>query len=212
MKIYTYYENINLNHPKILDIWNYSWARLGFEPVILDEKDAKKSTLYAKYSRVVKKLPTVNPVGFDYHCFMRYLAVSAIAFDNIIISTEPDVINYSLCPEDIISMKIGNIVQYSVVPALHIGINLGFTNFCEQLIEHKLQHEDNYMGRPHLSDQDFIARYNIIQRIYPNNYVAEVFEDGYLTKPVVHFGTPYMSRRNLMPKDHHIEKIRPIRS
>jgi hypothetical protein len=211
MNIYTYYEDLQFHgQPKVIDIWTTSWEKLGFNPIVLNEKDAQKSTLYDKYSRHIKTFPSVNASGFDYHCFMRYLAISAIAYDETILSTEPDVINYGLEPKSVLDMKQKDIIQYSVVPALHIGNNYGFTNFCEQIINHKVNDKDNYLGQPHLSDQDFIANYSAIERIYPNPYVAEVFEEGYLEKPVVHFGTPYMSLKGYMPKYIYINKIRPL--
>lgn len=211
MKVYTYYENINFEYQnKVLEIWQKSWSKNGFDPVILNENDAKKSNLYEEYSNKIKQFPSVNSQGFDYHCFMRYLAVTCVEQDNLIISTEPDVINYFLVPDDIHQMKKDYLTQYSIVPTLHLGSKNDYIDFCKNIISHELKKEDNYFGKPHLSDQDFIARYNAIQRFYPNNYIAEVFEDGYLEKPVVHFGTPYMSQKGFLPKYLYIEKIRPM--
>ena len=212
MRVYTYYENINFTHQsKVIEMWINSWAKHNFHPIVLNENDARKSHLYESYSLKIRSFPSVNAPGFDYHCFMRYLAVLAsCSSDDIIISTEPDVMNYNLYPEDVKQMKKINMIQYSVVPALHVGDKEGYVNFCNKLLDHNMSDHDNFMGRPHLSDQDFIARYGIIERIYPNNYVAEVFEDGYLEKPVVHFGSPYMNKRGYIPKDLYIEQIRPF--
>jgi len=65
MNIYTFYEPVNeLNHrsnEKILEIWKKSWAYYGWNPIVLNLKDAKKHKFYDEYKKKCETYPTLNP-------------------------------------------------------------------------------------------------------------------------------------------------------
>lgn len=210
MKVYTYYEKINTSSfQQLINLWKESWETNGFEPVVMTEKNAQDHYLYDEFSNKIKTFPSVNKQGFDYHCFMRYLAVSSID-DEYILSTEPDVINYSLSVDMARGMKRDSLTQYSAVPACHYGTRKEYEEFCINILNHNITEKDNYKGRPHFSDQDFIARYKMIHREYPNEYMDEVFRGNFMQTPLVHFCTGYMKKYDLLPKHEFINKIRRL--
>jgi hypothetical protein len=153
---------------------------------------------------------------------MRWLAVPAVGG---MISTEPDVVNYSLKPEDMkewLDKAQDNMLQcHSPVPSFLCGTPAAYENVCRKLIQHAVQPEDNVDGRPHLSDQDFSYRYCEDSEVtfYRGSPVcSELFEgsvwhetgDRWKTAPCVHFGTPYMMGANMMPKHEHIPNLRAL--
>ncbi len=226
MKIYAYYNQLSptAQPNKTLEIWKKSWEKMGWEPVVLSEKDAESHPLYEQFSDKLKSFPTVNTPGFDYHAFMRWLAVPAVGG---ILSTEPDVINYSLKPSDVnkyLDLINNEKLQcHSPVPAFLIGLPVAYENVCKKIISHIVQPEDEFEGRPHLSDQDFSYRYcdGYEVEFYRNSELCSELFDGdisnnlsatkWKTAPVVHFGTPYMMTHNLLPKDEYINTLRELK-
>lgn len=218
MNVYAYFESVDglpLNN-HMVKMWIESWKNQGWNPIVLSEKDVQSHPLYEKFSNALKSFPSVNTPGFDYHAFMRWLAVPA---SGGYVSTEPDVINYSLKPdmvkEWIDTAENTNILQcHSPVPAFLCGTPASYEAVCERICSHIVKPEDNYEGRPHLSDQDFTARYcesSLIDFYRNSPLCSEVFQDErWHTSPTVHFGTPYMIPRNLLPKHLHIPQLRPL--
>lgn len=212
--IYCYHENVNgLDRHPGLKLWEESWQKFGWQTKVLSSVDAKKSEIFERFDKAITSFPTVNISGFDYHAFMRWIAVASIGGG---ISTEPDVINYGLRPEDVINwfdIAKDNILQcHSPVPAVLLGTQKAYMNVCEKICNHIVTLEDNFEGRPHLSDQDFSRRYcnGTLVNFYENSFCAEAFNNGWETAKVVHYGTPYMAVRNLLPKHEHIPNLRPV--
>ena len=57
MKIYTYYEDVGFKQqPELIELWKESWKRQGFDPIVLNREDAKKSPLYQKYYDFVQRV------------------------------------------------------------------------------------------------------------------------------------------------------------
>lgn len=195
-----------------LDLWEKSWKDRGWNPVVLSEKDAESHPFYPRFREAIRSFPSVNGAGFDYHAFMRWMAVANLK-DLLVVTTEPDVINYSLQPHEILVLSPG-IRVHSPVPSFIVGTPAEFERFCAHVMSHEPSAEDVFEGRPHLSDQDFAARYaearGLLHFVRDSNWCREVFADGWETAPCVHFGTPYMLSRNLMPKHEHIPNLRPL--
>jgi hypothetical protein len=227
MKIYAYYNQLSASYQpnETLEIWKKSWEKMGWEPVVLSEKDAENHPLYEQFSNKLKTFPTVNTPGFDYHAFMRWLAVPAVGG---ILSTEPDVINYSLKPSDV-EKYLGLIENkklqcHSPVPAFLIGSPVSYENVCKKIINHCVQPEDNVDGRPHLSDQDFSYRYcdgHEVEFYRTSELCCELFDGDifnssgtgttrWKTAPVVHYGTPYMMTHKMLPKHEYIHTLRQL--
>lgn len=78
--IYTYYEPIETieDQSRLLEICSMSWAKNGWELAILNQKIAEKHEFYNDYSNIIKQFPSVNPPFYDYHCYIRWLAMAQI--------------------------------------------------------------------------------------------------------------------------------------
>jgi len=213
MKVYTYFDSccVTETAQRTLGLWEESWRQNGWEPVVLTENDAKSHPFYPDFSERIRSFPSINGPGFDYHAFMRWLAVANLQ-QGLAVTTEPDVINYTLALENLEKCTYGLDI-HSPVPAFMVGTVRDFEMFCAHVMAHHVTELDVYEGVPHLSDQDFAARYAeprglvFFNRVSP--WCSEVFGDGWETAPCVHYGTPYMLERNLMPKHEHIPNLRP---
>lgn len=214
MKVYAYFDSCCVTEVArhTLDLWEKSWRDRGWNPVVLSEKDAESHPFYPRFREAVQSFPSVNGAGFDYHAFMRWLAVANLK-DSLVVTTEPDVINYSLVSDDVMKFAHG-VDVHSPVPAFVIGSPAEFERFCAHVLVHVPTADDVFEERPHLSDQDFAARYaeprGLLRFVRDSSWCREAFSDGWETAPCVHFGTPYMLSRDLMPKHKHIPILRPL--
>jgi hypothetical protein len=212
MKVYTYFDSCIFSDiaKETLKLWEKSWAARGWEPIILSEKDAEGHPFYSCFRESIKNFPSVNGHNFDYHAFMRWLAIANLK-NSFIVSTEPDVINYALNTNQV--TKTGHEVEiHSPVPAFLIGSSAEFERFCAHILTHNINNNDVFEGKPHLSDQDFAARYaeprNLVKFITNSSLCSEVFSARWELAPCVHFGTTYMAQRGFMPKHKYIPKLR----
>lgn len=80
--IYTYFEPVpgieRTEQDALITLWKSAWSKAGWSPIVLSEQDAKNHPLYVRAKSVFSAFPSVNPSGYDYACFMRWLAMSAI--------------------------------------------------------------------------------------------------------------------------------------
>ena len=57
MKIYTYYEDVGFGGQlELIELWKKSWSNNGFEPIVLNREDAKRSELYQEYYDFVQRI------------------------------------------------------------------------------------------------------------------------------------------------------------
>ena len=57
MKIYTYYEDVGFKKQlELIEVWKQSWKKQGFDPIVLNREDAKKSFLYQQYYDFVQRV------------------------------------------------------------------------------------------------------------------------------------------------------------
>jgi len=212
MKVYTYFDSCFVSNiaGETVKLWEKSWAARGWEPIILSEKHAETHPFYFRFRESIKNFPSVNGLNFDYHAFMRWLAIANLK-NSFIVTTEPDVINYTLDTNQVI--KTGHELEiHSPVPAFLIGSSAEFERFCAHVLTHSINDNDVFEGRPHLSDQDFAARYaeprNLVKFVRSSPFCSEAFSSGWELAPCVHFGTSYMAHRGFMPKHKYIPKLR----
>ena len=81
MKIYTYYQDIGFDHQQeLLDLWQESWRKQNFDPVILGIEDAKKCPIYQAYYDFVQRIHE-NALGKtleeDNYCLAAQLEIAA---------------------------------------------------------------------------------------------------------------------------------------
>jgi len=98
MHVYTYYGPTAFDHNEqqsLIGLWRESWAKQGFEPVVLDHKDMLRCDRSAELLKKATDLPTINIKQYEVNCFIRYAAVQAKGGG---IMTDYDVMNYWIHP------------------------------------------------------------------------------------------------------------------
>lgn len=107
MKIYTYYEPLNNKsgnihvfnrQEELLTLWRESWSKAGFEPCVVNLKDAQKSPLFETLSNKMtyffNQITGKTLSAYGLHCFLRWLAYSTIDnSDELILVSDYDVFN-----------------------------------------------------------------------------------------------------------------------
>ena len=54
MKIYTYYQGVNFaEQNELINLWKISWSRHGYDPIVLNLKDAKKHPYFETLNREI---------------------------------------------------------------------------------------------------------------------------------------------------------------
>jgi hypothetical protein len=100
--VYTYYELVpkiencpgrKSSQASLIELCARSWMNNGWNLIVLGENDAKTHELYQEYKEIISLFPSVNPELYDYHCYMRWLAMANIGGGIMI---DYDVINMSL--------------------------------------------------------------------------------------------------------------------
>ena len=185
--VYTYYEPIDAinncssrNHKQeeLIEICAKSWEKNDWELIVLNYDKAKEHPYYQIYSGLVKTFPSVNPPPYDYHCYMRWLAMAQVGGGLMI---DYDVINTSFKNQDsefLAEQKHLSVLQNNV-PCVVYGSSEQYLKVCEKFCE-----LINYPGcvvnmnnKPHTSDMIMLAvgfSENDINKLryvvdYPNN-------------------------------------------
>jgi hypothetical protein len=174
--VYTYYENIkdinrSYTQEELINICSKSWKKNGWRLVILNYDVAKSHDFYSSYSEIIKQLPSVNPGTYDYHCYMRWLAMSKIGGGIMI---DYDVVNLSLTDDSIFKQKTITAFQ-GHVPCVVSGSAEQYLDVCKTFCQLKdnekcLLSLDNKI---HTSDMIMIAHGFKKNQFNKLNYVAD---------------------------------------
>jgi hypothetical protein len=208
MKIYTYYEDIFEHQKVMLDLWEKSWSEHGFEPIILNESDAKKSELYEKFKNMAPEYSkkfmgsTTNQYGLS--CWFRWLAYSTQKEEKFYVS-DYDVINLNFIPidpDDVLHFMNG------ANPCLASGKPSQFHNFFKQIFEITEKHIEEFtklfkeLDLKVFHDQDFLILYSIVEnfgrlnvgiknncKMTPinKNFISDPSIENFELSPLVHF-------------------------
>ncbi|CAE7243324.1 gly-3 [Symbiodinium natans] len=79
--IHTYYTSTDVTDPEdkrthTLINWQKAWQRAGWETRVLTIDDARVSENFTNFSSSVLKIPLGGNKMYDYHCYIRYLAMA----------------------------------------------------------------------------------------------------------------------------------------
>jgi len=194
-----------VDYSRVLDLWRKSWEKQGFTCIITgkDFIDSRMGDpIVRKFCEKVDGFPSINGAGFDRASFRRWIAAYLLASDfGWLCVSEGDVMNYSLpASGKKYPMNMFNIGDTDGCPAFAFcGINT-LVYLVNAIIQHEVGPQDAFNGRPHLSDQDFISRYCSSQDWYRSvpELVKSVFSDGWQDGPLVHYGTPFFIRNQVI--------------
>jgi len=228
MIIHTHFESLEghltNDYIRLLDLWKKSWENMGFTVVITDKKyilDRMSSDIVNRFCKNVESFPSVNFKGFDRASFMRWVAAYLVAseFNQSICTAEPDVINYTLSIDDVLKYTPNkfNIADRDGCPTFTYTSKEMLEIVITMISNHKFTDNDHFMGRPHLSDQDFISRYCSTLDWYNSipELIGSVFKTaGWETMKMVHYGTPFFIEKGIevrnKPKATSILELRAI--
>ena len=93
--VYTYFEDQGMGDEPALEVWRDVWAKAGWDPVVLSQKDAERHPRYDEMVRRFSEYPTVNVPGYELACYLRYLAMAVVGGGFM---TDYDVINVNVPP------------------------------------------------------------------------------------------------------------------
>ena len=179
-KCYTYYEEIEeintcktrkCTQKELIDLCRKSWERNGWDLVVLGHSDAEKHDFFSEYSQTIIKLPTVNPIKYEYSCFIRWLAMAQVGGGLMI---DYDVINMGLVN---LEAKKDEITIYQRhVPCVVYGTSEQYLDMCKNFC--KLKEEFILENQtPHTSDMIMLGggkiKFNNLRTVvdYPNKGV-----------------------------------------
>lgn len=187
---------------KLVALWSHSWEAQGFTPIVTTQELFKTCSSVHKYLAKIKSFPSINPDGFDCAAFSRWVAAHVISgkLGVPIVSTECDLVNYSLTPNCLqLDQNHLHICRPEGCPVLAYGSSSGFESMLEAVNNHSVQEQDRVENRPHLSDQDFICKYFSKSSMYSEIChsslgVANVFDPDWQQAKLVHYGNPFIIR------------------
>lgn len=198
MKIYTYYENIKFKQQnELLKLWEMSWKKMGFEPIILGLKDAKKSSKYSEFCEkmrlIFKKITNKNLSSYGLSCFIRWLAYSTVENkEERFFVSDYDVFNSGKWKT---SHPIKNKLHFydSACPCLASGNAQEFGQLCDAFFDVTMKRLDVLQAKAsHYHDQEFFM-YNFMPQENVNAEELWVKYDIFFSKrrceDVAPFGT-----------------------
>jgi len=186
----------------LINVWRRSWAKAGWNPVVLGEDDLPDDADARRLKRGFHSQPTQIKPGMEYSWFVRWLAV---AHQGGGFMCDYDVINYSFPPRE-----VGDMTVYERhVPCLVSGTSEEFLRICELFATYHADSKDRVGWlKKDTSDMKILIR-------RPDAYTqrrdcVEFGLPGWETADAVHFSNFAMKPRGFSPRDAHIAGIRPF--
>lgn len=212
-RVFCYYEPVgqirSTDEAELIKVWEQAWRLQGWKPRVLTSKDAAMHPSFHHYSHAVRQLPSINPGDYDYHCWMRWLAMAVQPGEDEIVMSDYDMIPYGFQLK--VSPTLDTLVFYHKhVPALVSGHPLAFLKQCQRFANYRPKLCDTVNDRPHVSDmvacmwliddrrEDFVVREDAL--LYT--------ETGWETATAVHYSNSTMQPNGKMPRYLHIPQLR----
>ena len=190
--VFAYHEgfdrNLSHGHQLVIDHWRRSWAKQGWNPVVLGIEDAKRNPMFKEFDARCRKLPTVNTAEYELACYRRWMAVAAAGGGFM---SDYDVINYGFKarkPEAELVIYESATHCNSVVPSVVGGTAYGFLLGCMAFSlpdPNLITSSDG--GRAHTSDMVVMQIFDQKQIYNIAPVVFQYGQDGWDTAPLVHY-------------------------
>jgi hypothetical protein len=161
--------NKNYTQEELINICAKSWKKNGWKLVVLNYDVARSHDFYSTYSEVVKQLPSINLRLYDYHCYMRWLAMSKVGGGVMI---DYDVVNLSLTDDSIFQQKTLTVFQ-GFVPCVVSGSEEQYLEMCKTFCQLKDNKNCliNFNNKPHTSDMIMLS--NMKDQFNKVDYVVD---------------------------------------
>lgn len=214
--IFTYHDTLpehNMVAERILvSLWVQKWKERGFTPIVLNEAWAMRSPMYHQFSQAVAKLPSINPVGYDYACFIRWLAVAQAGTEmalKICIMADHDTFGYrGMEAMEIRSDKLT--CWQGTCPSFVTGRPQHFLEMATRFANYQPTDKDQYDGRSHVSDMYCLERIALAEPSILRSckrHVKDFGEEGWQEAPIVHYANRCCTP-NHQPRYKHIPLLR----
>ena len=176
MKVLTYYSPCAGLPPQggVLERWVNSWAKAGYDPVVLNRSHAEQHPRYSELLQVFKAYPTINPAEYELACYLRWLALDAVGGG---LMSDYDVMNVSLFPADIAKTDV-LFYERRRVPCLVQTSEAG----SKKLVEH-LVHTKPPAGLHHWSDMVSLMKSDWLAV----DHCTEIGDAGWDVSKTIHF-------------------------
>lgn len=156
--VHTYYEPVRgidaECQMKEIAIWEQSWRRLGWKTRVLGRDDVQIAP--AELERL-RRLPSVNPEGYDLACYLRWFAMRALGggflvdYDVVNLRARPGIHEAILWGQSTIRILAGG-----RVPCAVFLVDGGGRSMCDILLGYEPSPSDLFEGRPHVSDMTIL--------------------------------------------------------
>lgn len=226
MKVFTYYQPIEglPCQRALLDVWCRSWAKAGWEPIVLSEDDVKQHPRFSFFKEHFWAKPALYGNDYSGACFMRYFA-AAIHGGGMLV--DADVINYSFPPTEPTPGKMKIFADgVSVFAGAFLASAQHYLDMAELFAawvpdEHDSKHSARLFDIPPLPERPHCDDLGLLVRMFETGTYSKppwlVRRPGCAlwdssscaTAPLVHYGFK-MLQTGHWPKHLHIESLRPF--
>jgi hypothetical protein len=154
--VYTYHHADEAREwPAEIEVWADSWHRHGWYPVVLTERDARRSPLFPELFECVNSLPTVNGHAYENACYFRWLALHERGGGLL---TDYDVVNRGYRPDHLLANAPAIHLHLDKVPCAFYATPAGLETTFQWW--RKPGEPFIVLGQPHYSDMHLCARFS----------------------------------------------------
>lgn len=191
MKVFTYYHDVTdaLFPSKLIDYWSASWKHNGFEPVLLQEVDARKHPWFSTYEKTVMTFPTVNAPWYERHCWIRWLAFELAGAG---VFSDYDVFNFTLKSTDLLEVPGFLALDRSISPLFVSSVD-GIRAVIS-MVPGALMSAITIDGKLHVSDMHLLANRFSVGMIQLVKMSVNVGDDKQDVSPCVHFANSHLAK------------------
>lgn len=193
---------------RLIELWGESWARRGWDPVVLKADDAIAHPFFHDITGSEYLRRTVNNWEYMKAVYCKWMNMALLADGGVY--SDPDIINYSFFPTqlpDYAKRERGTILCTQMMPSLIYG-----TRMFYELVTRTIRNVAvlRMCGRDCVRDD--LSDMNIF-RDYWSDWVTPMYvarnyrEDGWETAQCVHY---HMSTTGQVDRVELIQKVRPI--
>jgi len=162
-KIYTYFdEPSSENNIELLNLWKDSWQKNGFDTIVLNESDAKKSSYYDEFVGKIKKIH-MDVCGSkisnrSLSGYLRWLAYSTQEENESFFVSDLDVVNRSMSASEIKVPKDKITFLNVYDPCLVYANKDQFLSFCKDIVSVSIENKQLLKNKKldYYHDTDFL--------------------------------------------------------
>lgn len=198
--IYTYHEKL-FGFPDqlgLIELWQELWSEQGWNPIVLGEKDAKKTgRMFGRLLNAVQKLPTCNHRGYENACYLRHLAMAG--------RDSGVLLDYDVMPVDCPPFSLQNdltLLEPTRVPCAVWGRRSGYADVVQRFIDYRLDPPiDIYQGKPHVSDMEILRKTSLpatghcVEYLCSGSSIRNDPGDGWKHAKMIHFSAASLGQR-----------------